>query len=246
MKIQAINNNYSKYSKPVANPSFKSFYREVKADSSKVLWRNNTTFFRNDLAWTDLAKFLKDKYAKTDKVNVFMYACSNGLEAYSFLMKMFSCFNENFVKKFTPIIAKDFDSFPISVAKKKMVDIEPVEVERINFHTNDNFDEYFSKITKLENKYQPSEKLTKLVEFEVGDFTEEYKDLPKDNTILFVRNCWPYFPTKMQEELPKKLYEHLGKNSTVIVGNFDYYLLGLFEYKSYGFKPTSVPNVYEK
>ena len=218
----------------------------MKSSSAKVLWRNNTSFFRNDLAWKELVLFLKKKYANVDKVNVFSYACSNGLEVYSFLMEMFSNLDEKTIKKFTPIIAKDFDSVPINAAKSKIIDISFVEQHRINYHTKYKFDDYFTKITQLEGKYRPSEKLTDLVEFRVGDFTEEYKDLPKDNTVLFVRNCWPYFSPEMQKELPQKLYNYLGENSTVILGNFDYYLLGLFVYKTYGFRPTYVHNVYEK
>jgi chemotaxis methyl-accepting protein methylase len=246
MKIQSINNNsYSSYRAP--QPSFKAFKREVtKITSPEVLWRNNTAIFRNDMAWGELIKFLEEKYANVEKVHVYNYACSNGLETYSFLMELLSNHDEKTIKKFTPIIAKDFDNFAVSMANSKLVDIEDFEIERINAHTNGRFKDFFYKNSHIEGKYSPTNKLTPLVSFGLGDFTKEYNTLPKDNIIIIVRNCWPYFSQDDIENLPQKLYEHLGKNTTLITGNYDFLNLGYRKFRDSGFKQTYIPYVYEK
>ena len=42
------------------------------------------------------------------------------------------------------------------------------------------------------------------------------------------------------------IYEHLGKNVTLITGNFDSLGLGFKKFKNSGFKRTYIPYVYEK
>ena len=251
MRIQSINNSYYVTTSHSTKPSFKSFKREVvKPGTSplieEVLWRNNTSIYRNDMAWGELVKFLKEKYAKVDKVAVYNYACSNGLETYTFLMELISNTDKETIDKFTPVIARDFDNFAINLAQRKLVDIDDFEINRINTHTNGKFEEYFTKKTKLDGKYSPKENLTALANFGVGDFTKDYINLPKDNVIIIVRNCWPYFSADDIDNLPKKLYDHLGKNATLVTGNYDFLHLGYRKFRDVGFKQTYIPYVYEK
>lgn len=251
MRIQSINNNYYMPCKHHTRPTFKSFKREVVKSgcsplTEEILWRNNTSIYRSDLAWGELVKFLKEKYAKVGKVAVYNYACSNGLEAYTFLMELLSTTEKDIVDKFTPIIARDFDPFAINLANRKLVDIEDFEIDRINAHTNGHFEDYFVKKTKINTKYSPKENLTSLVHFGIGDFTKDYEKLPKDDVIIFVRNCWPYFSQDDIDNLPRKLYEHFGKNATLITGNYDFMNLGYRKFRDVGFKQTYIPYVYEK
>lgn len=248
MRISPIQNvNYSSYQKKkIENPSFKAFVREVKKPGSdEIMWKNNTGIFRMDMSWSDLANFLKEKYSDVEKVHVYNYASSNGLEAYSLLMELLANNDVEDVDKFLPIIAKDVDEYAIRMAKGRLVDINDCEKRKINIHTDNHFDDYFETVSWKKGKYRPKLKLTENVEFSVGDFTKEYEDLPKDNVIIIARNCWRYFPEDARQELPQKLYDHLGKNVTLITGNYDT-VLGFKKFKHSGFKRTHIPYVYVK
>lgn len=234
--------------------SFKGFERTVyKADrpalTENILHRNNTWFFRKDLNWTKFAEFLKNKYKTIDKIQTFVHACSDGREAYTLLMALDSVLDKEEVEKFCPIIAKDYDLFAINLAKEGFFEIDDMEKSRIDFYTNQRFDEYFEPVPNLENQYRPTKKLTDRVVFEQGDFTKEYNTLPKENCVLLVRNCWPYFSITNQYTLPRKLCEHFEKNATIVIGNFDSESQYPKDFLKNGFKPalgSPYGNVFEK
>jgi len=254
MRIQRVQQQpyQQKYTaKQPQTPSFGILEREVKVDfttniAGKILRRNNTCMYRSDLNWNELAKFLWKKYLNTDKVNVYNYACSSGEEVYSFLIKMFESYGRENCQKFLPVIARDIDPFVIKLAKEKLIKINEDEKLLVNHNSYNKFNKYFIKNSKIENLYQPTEILTQNVKYNTGDFTQEIETLPKDNLILFVRNCWPYFPMSTFMELPENLYKHLGENCTVIVGAFDLKNSGILKYHHCGFKETHIPHVYEK
>lgn len=255
MHIYGIQNNDLVNNK---QPQFKGFERTVVKPLGNlvenVVHRNNTYIFRNDLNWDKLIELIKIKYAKAEKVNVYNYACSNGLEAYSFLMKLMANTPKEFVNKCTPIIARDYDNFAIMMAKTKMVDIWPDEIERIERHTFGGQNYFFRKLNgrKIdEYKYMVNPVLTEKVDFDYGDITTDYTKFNKDNTILFARNFWPYLGRADQLELPELIYKAMGKNSMIILGSYDcptYSKNNEFYdfFVNAGFKKTDVPYVYVK
>ena len=143
MIINAINYNM--------NTNFTSWQRTVYKEPAKnvvskeILYRNDTSFFREDLIWDFLVKFLKDKYSDVSKVNVYDYACSNGSETYSIIMKLLTDLDKQEAEKFFPINAKDIDLLAVSNAKDKSVPISWGEKSRIEYFTNKNFNTYFIK-----------------------------------------------------------------------------------------------------
>ena len=88
--------------------------------------------------------------------------------------------------------------------------------------------------------------------------------MPKENTVLFVRNLWPYLSLENQEMLFEKIAKHYkGTNSVIIFGEYDeaynasavlpiskgqntdngsYVRFGLY---AHGFKKTILENVFE-
>lgn len=46
-------------------------------------YQNKTSFFRNDLDWNSLVKFLNIKYKDTNNVHIINTACSDGTKAFS-------------------------------------------------------------------------------------------------------------------------------------------------------------------
>lgn len=252
-----INAPQTQQKQRVQHPSFGAFERDVFVKQNSFLQRlshrNNTYLFRTDLYWPGLIDYLVEKYKDVDKVNVYNYACSNGLEAYSFLMELFGRHDEETADKFTPIIAKDYDSFVINLANQRLVEITDEEKQRINNHTYGHFKDFFRKNSTIKDKYSPTEKLTSRVVFEVGDITKEFNDIKKDNTIVFARNFWPYLSPADRKWTLQKIAKQLGENSILIVGDYDdTCTYGDFELDEFlhkiGFKypQAKISNVYEK
>ena len=236
MKINNIDNRQN---------NFRGFTRTVykagkSACADNIQHRNNTWFFRKDLNWTNFASFLKNKYKDSSKVGTYVYACSDGREAYSLLMALDSMLDEREVQKFCPIQARDYDLFVINKAKIEFLEIDDIEKDRINYITNGRFNEYFEPTSKIDSRYKPTKKLTDRINFTVSDFTKDYEMLPKENTVLLVRNCWPYFSMTNQYNLPQKVCEHFDSNATIVLGEFDFETQEIKDFLKNGFIAESI------
>ena len=217
----------SNYNTPISFSSWRRcVYKDPKASFKELAYRNDTSIFRDDLLWDDFIKFLKFKYEDLKKVNVYNYACSNGSESFSLVMKMLSCLGKKDSEKFFPIIAKDVDSLAIENAKSNSIPIDWFEKSKINLHTDNNFAEYFTKDFSS-NWYDgetvfycPVKELTENVRFSKGDIMKDYKRIEPENSVVLARNFWPY----LLEDIPRlilRLAEQMGKNSTLVIGGFD-------------------------
>lgn len=238
MRILSVNSNY--YNN---HNSFKGFERTVykagmSATEENILHRNNSYILRKDLPWKSVAAEIIDKFKNVDKVSTIIYACSDGREPMSFLIALDSVAGEKEVEKFCPIIAKDYDLFAINTAKANFYEFSEEEKSRINLISNNRFDEYFTAVSKLENRYKATKKLTDRILYETGDFTKEYSTLPKENIILATRNCWPYFSMRNQYRLPKELCNHFDKNAMLLFGEFDFTSQNRSDFLENGFQQS--------
>ena len=103
--IYALNNTSS-------NINFTSNLRCVYNRSTNALkYMNTTKLFRQDLDWDGFAELLISKYKDVDKVNIYSYACSDGSEPYSLVIKLLEKSEKLKINcdKFFPIRAKDID-----------------------------------------------------------------------------------------------------------------------------------------
>jgi chemotaxis methyl-accepting protein methylase len=257
MQIQNISSiNY--YNK-AQSPNFKSWTREVLHKNSDpfgftklIKHRNDTWLFRDCLDWKRFGNFLVEKYKYIPKVNVYNYACSNGSEAYTFIMEMFSHHDFSVAKKFMPVIAKDYDQTAIDYAQSGLLRIEVGEKGGVNLNTNGRFPMFFTESDLYEKDlYEPRHILTSNVLFSKADILEDYKTLPKENTVVLARNFWPYLKYNERIELAKNLYNHLGDDCTLVIGSFDNN--GSWDnsptrqiLENAGFKQTQIENVFTK
>ena len=69
---------------------------------------------------------------------------------------------------------------------------------------------------------------------------KDYINLPKENVILSVRNCWPYFSKEDQLYLPEKLCNHFEKNAVIMIGSFDFRTQHSKDFLKNGFKKAYV------
>lgn len=255
MNIQAINNTY--YNK---KPSFRSWEREVYSAKKGVINRNNTCFFRDGIFFEKLTKMLSEKFTLTPKVNVYCYGCSDGSEAFSFIIKMLTTLEEDNPKKFFPVIAKDIDNIAIQKALHNDYKITNDEKFSINKFTENQFERFFYQPQNTMNnnseqmRVRVNTELYDYVDFQVGDILKDYKNIEPKNSVVFARNFWPYIKDyNIRTGFFKDLYKHLDFGSYFIIGDFDkrgigYMLQGNLEKDilKTGFRPTEVKNVYVK
>ena len=232
-------------------PTFTSWEREVHDKNGNLLYRNNTSMFRSDIEWNLFSHFVEKKFENVDKVNVYDFGCSDGSEAYTFLISLLDFCNSGTAKKFVPIKAYDIDKEAIRRAKKEGICLTMNERYAINWDKRFGVKAFFDK--GKDGMYKPNAVLSKNVIFKKGDIKKDYKKIKPENSIVFARNFWPYLDYVECKELVKNLGEKMGDNSLLVIGNFD---VAGYEAKycedfetilsKAGFKKTLVKYVYEK
>ena len=254
MQVYSINNGYN------SKPNFKSWSREVtkKTFIGKVLQyevikhRNDSWFFRNADIWPTLTEYLIERFKNVTKVNVYSYGCSDGSEPFSFVMRMLSAHPQQ-ASKFLPVIAKDYDKEAINkVEKREYYTIKDLEKKDINFCTNNSFNRFFSIIDSgpaMTFAFAKNE-LYDNVRFSVADINCDYKKIEPNNSVVFVRNFWPYIEKwSDRQKLLKNIGNQLGENSFLIIGAFDRKGTNWTidnQVVEAGFKRTIVDYVFEK
>ena len=201
---------------------------ELSKEEPVIKHRNTTCFFRSDMNWDELPTYLDKKYAQVQRINTYCYACSDGSEPYSFVMKMISKLGEDKAEKFFPVQAKDYDEFIIGQAQSRRAKLVSYEPQVINQQTNGALDNYMEYLGKRripsyeEHIYAVKDNLFNKVNFAQANVLSDVKQIPSDNTVVFCRNFWPYLRDGEKiNNLAKNLYNQLGQNSCVILGEYD-------------------------
>ena len=249
MQIQSVN-NYN------VRPSFGYWRRETVVKGG--IFRNDTSFFREQNFFPMLTKFFSEKFKDVSKVNVYSYGCSDGSEPFTFAMRMLTMKNEKEPKKFFPIIARDIDSVAIQKAINNDYKLIKKEKECIEHFTHNQYDRFFYRPygEPQENKegvpvFVRSE-LYDNVDFGVGNIFNDYKKIKPKNTILMAMNFWPYIDFSKRKVFFKELYNHLDSGSYLVTGEFDHRGIAWnlrdfsLELTDAGFKTTSLRYVYVK
>ena len=221
-----VNNIQNCSSQNRYSPTFKKWYRTVYKETSslttRLMHKNNTWFYREENLWKWLAKHLSQRFANTSKVNIYNYGCSNGIESYTFLMELISNYKEDFVKKLLPIKARDYDPVAIERANTGIFEIESIEKDRINSNTGGKFNKFFQQVSSEKPLYKIKDEFKNMVEFNVADIRDGYKEILPENSLVLARNFWPYLGKQSSiSEMATKLYNQMGKNSLLVIGDFD-------------------------
>lgn len=230
---------------PVSNLSFNSNKRTVYKNG-KVLYKNKTNFFREDLNWKNLALFLSEKYQNVDKVNVFNFACSDGSEPYSLAVVLMEYLGLDALK-FFPIQASDIDEEIIAKAKCGPCNITVRDLYQINQMTKDDYGKYFQAHPPENKNYYmavtPKPPINRAIEFSQGNILDGLDELPEHNNVVFARNFWCYLDEENRNKMIRKFIDILDKTSSLIIGELEYghnydELLERHGFRSFG--PTGV------
>lgn len=228
--------------------SFRSNTRQV-FKNGKLLYKNKTKFFRDDLNWEDFIKFLNNKYKNTDKVNIFNTACSDGTEPFSLAVILMEKLKSQ-AAKFFPIYASDIDETMVYDASNSPCNISDIDFYMINKNTNTNLYKYFTTTKSTSYSYPlavlPKENLKSKIEFKQANIFEVLSNLPKENNVILCRNFWAYLTEQMRKNLVELLKNQLTPSSSVIIGKLENGWGIDKMLKGAGFIETFVQNVYEK
>ena len=261
-----INSLSSSYNYPVYQQSFRGQIGQVKDIAHKVQCFGNTQFFRGDLVWDKLAKFLDKHFANAEKVTFINHVCSSGEEPYSVVMKLISDLGDR-AKKFFPIIARDLSPNNIRNAQEGRIVAEDYEKRMIEAMTNNQSEKFVDIIqlgnnnlgnlnginavkTTMSKRYLiiPNNKIKDKIDFSVGNVLEDVKNLPEKNTVLFCRNVWQYLKRDEREYLISEISKKFKDDSSILfIGQADIDNSNLlFLLEKYNFKETEFPFAYVK
>lgn len=205
---------------------FTSNARSVRGRDGELLYRNTTNFFRPDLDWKKFGNYIKEKYKNVSKINIFNYACSDGSEPMSLVILLREILGQ-ISEKFLPIMAKDIDSNIIYMANSNFVNMDYMDYEVINEHTDGNFNKYFVYPRGgigIEGDFpvRVRPELSEQIKYSTADIVSDVKNISDKNTILFCRNFWPYIKSSnARETLIQALVNKLQNNGAMVVGNYD-------------------------
>jgi len=253
MQIYQISNSY------YTTPSFKRWERETIDPRKGVVNRNNTIFFRDHDFFPKLTKLLSKEFKKAPKVNTYCFGCSDGSEVFTFIMSMLTTKKESNPQKFFPIKASDIDPVAIQKANNNDYHITLHEKEKISFFTRKQYNRFISQPfgepadDKKGTKVFVNKELYDCVDFKIKNILTDYKEINPKNSIVMIRNFWPYIDYLDRIIFFRNLYNHLDSGSYIVIGDFDqkgiaYQLQGNFEQdiEKMGFKPTSMRYVFTK
>lgn len=221
MQIQPINiQDYNN-----AKLSFGHWKREVFTLGG-LKHRNDTTFFRDGVFWKNIVNYLDKYYKDIPKINVYCFGCSDGSEPFTFVMSALTNLKEK-SQKFLPVKASDYDFRAIDKVISNNFTMTKGEKIYITAFTDGQFKRFFhAPYGEPKGDFSmpvfARPELYDNVNFEIKNFLSDYNEIEPKNSVVFARNFWPYLKnSKERESFLKKLYEHLGEKSHLIIGEFD-------------------------
>ena len=240
---------------PMYKPVFTSNARRYN-DSFGDYLGCNTWFFRDDVNWKELTEYELEHFKNKEKVNIVMFAASDGSEAYTKIISLLEKGCDK-VKKFFPIKAYDIDNVILKAAQSGL--IKTTMFDRIELQINcDNYENYFEKTDNTleisnDKSSNPTkvlkakDDLTQRVEFKYGDMFQKIKEInDNSNTILMCRNILGYFTNDKIENFVELAKNSLKSGSLFVVGDHDSVLCNIEDVmKNFNFKRV-IKNVYQK
>ncbi len=221
---------------------------QMLGTNGKVFNNSYTEIFRHDIKWNSFNKYLKDRFNDFSKVNTYIYACSDGSEAYSISTALQSTFGDC-ADKFFPIYAKDIREELIEENKKEKAEgIELLNYENTRPSVYYAINDGLSNNNELMNKFFEqrdngriyfSKTVTEPVEFSTANILDDVENIDSTHPSLFMcRNMWKYVDKNYHKEFAEKLFDKLAPGSLVVIGGIDLDVMFPLTLARAGFKPV--------
>lgn len=222
------------------NPNFGTCARRYFACNVKSfdkfepeLIRTSTNLFREDLNWDLLIRHIMRNFMAKSKVQTYSLACSDGSEAYSYILTILNKIPKIEIGKYFPIIASDIDKEMIKTAKSGRINIADFEYD---FFENpvvkmSKFFKNKSEPIEIANdklgikpihSYRPVKELRKNVMFRVNDILSEIENIKDEsNTVVMCRNVFPYLNEEYTDNVILSVSNKLKTGSIFVTGDYD-------------------------
>lgn len=243
-------------------PSFgtncRSYYKMTnpKDPYAYSCMETTTCMFRNDISWRALVKFITNHFQKAEKVQVLNPACSDGSEAYSFIMLLKEQTKTD-ANKFFPIYACDVDNEILKAAKSGLIQTTFNDRIKIKEHTK-KYSKYLNTteeqlniqndgILKDSKTLKVTDELKNAVTFKVNDLfnmLKAHKD--NSNTFLMCRNVLGHLEDDKVKKFAKLASEKLNTKSVLAIGDFDREHSNIEEYLKENRFQKVLKNIYIK
>lgn len=168
---------------------------------------NETYFFREEGQFD----FLKKSFQKKDgnqKLKIWSAACSTGEEAYSLLLLALS-FGFN-----VDIFASDINSAVLEFCRNGVYQ----KNKSIRSFDGLNYKHLLEPYIKEDKIIFPQEIKNKINSMEINlKNIEEYKNLPEDLDVIFIRNIFIYFDDELRKIILDKMCQHLKTGGLLFV-----------------------------
>lgn len=189
-----------------------------------------TNYARDDINWKNFGEYLKQKYPDIQNVDINLFACSKGEEAYTLAILLEHLYKDASFK----INAMDINKSTIDtcvdnqLTGEKIINFDDIKNMECRLGlTKEESEKFF---INLPNRYlyeylyikTINPDILKRVKFQKANILTSLDiiDSSKPNIIL-ARNMWPYVDDREYCDFADKLYRKLPKNSIMVIGGFD-------------------------
>lgn len=177
-----------------------------------------TSFYRNDVNWSEFVSFIERKFPSN--VKIYNSACSQAAEIYTLLLEAFSK-SKNFFKGLS-IEARDIGPIVIKKDQAGIIDLTSKDINKLKGY----IPKYFEKIPNSSSskgiyRFQVSPELRKKVNFQVEDIMDFSKSINDYDVIMF-RNSWYHLSHEDQKILTQNLFKNMKPNSILVIGEHEY------------------------
>jgi chemotaxis protein methyltransferase CheR len=200
--------------------SFEDFYKaliedrtgEIKSLLFQSLTTNWTFFFRENIHFDFLKKYLIKNYDKEPYIRIWSAGCSTGEEAYSAAITCYETVPD--IKSYDlKILATDISLKVINYG------IDGVyHYSKIKNNIPDNLLKKYFIFDKENKSFKVKDQIKELVHFRYLNLMEEKYPFKKKFDIVFLRNVLIYFDRKEKEYILSKIYEYIKENGYLILG----------------------------
>lgn len=231
MKIQnTLYSSKQKYTAQHFTSNYRCVFNAVNGEK-KLLYKNNTCFFRDDVQWEPLVEFLEKWSNTTEKVTIYSFGCSEGAEPFSLAMLLIEKIGKEKAKKFFPIIASDIDSKILENPKRGIITVSKDDLQYIKKVIGESYRKYitFDSNFRQNNEFQEQVCLGQIkpiledtVTFKTCNFADDIPSIKPYNSFVMCRNFLNYYNYYTEQRpLVKRLSEQLGNNSFCLLGDYD-------------------------
>ena len=197
------------------------------------LIRTSTNLFREDLNWDVLIRHIMCNFGTKSKIQTYSLACSDGSEAYSYILTILNKIPKTELGRYLPIVASDIDKEMIKTAKSGRINIADFEfdffenpVVKMSKFFTDKSEPIEISNDKLGIKpihsYKPVKELRKNVIFRVNDILSEIENIKDEgNTVILCRNVFPYLNEEYIDNVILSAENKLKTGSIFVTGDYD-------------------------